>query len=65
MIVLTRLNGDRFVLNSEQIRTVEQNPDTVVTLMNGDHVRVKEGLDEVVKRSIEYGRSLRRLNPPA
>ena len=65
VIVVTRLSGQRFVLNAEQIRTVEQNPDTVITLMNGDHVLVKESLEEVIRRSIEYGRSLRTLMPPA
>ncbi len=61
MITVTRLNGRRFVLNAEMIRTVEANPDTVITLINGDHFVVKEQPDEVVSKSIDYGRSLRRL----
>lgn len=63
MISVTRLNGDRFVLNAELIRTVEENPDTIITLVNGDHIIVKEKMSEVVRRSIEYGRSLRRMMP--
>ncbi len=65
MITLTRFNGRRFVLNAELIRTVEENPDTTITLINGDHVLVRESMQEVVERAIEYGRCLRRLMPPS
>lgn len=63
MIGVTRLNGTRFVVNADQIRTVEQNPDTTIRLLNGDHLIVRESMDEVVRKTIEYGRSLRRLMP--
>lgn len=64
MITLTRLSGGRFVLNAERIRTVEENPDTTITLVGGDHLIVKESMDEVVERVIDYGRHLRTLLPP-
>lgn len=64
MITVTRLNGKRLVVNAELIRTVEANPDTTITLINGDHIIVAESMDQVVERAIEYGRSLRKLNPP-
>ena len=65
MITLTRLNDKPFVINAELIRTVESNPDTTITLINGDHFIVKESMQVVVDRSIEYGRSLRKLLPPS
>jgi flagellar protein FlbD len=65
MVTLTRLNGTRFVVNAELIRTVEENPDTVITLVNGDHLIVKEPMKAVVEKAIEYGRLLRRLMPPS
>lgn len=65
MISLTRLNGHRFVLNAELIRTVEENPDTVITLTTGEHLIVRESVREVVDLAVEYGRTLRRLLPPA
>ena len=65
MITLTRLNGKRFVLNAELIRTVESNPDTTITLINGDHMIVTESMDAVVDLAIDYGRSLRKLLPPS
>ncbi|MEM9063922.1 MAG: flagellar FlbD family protein [Planctomycetota bacterium] len=63
MINVTRLNGGSFVLNAEQIRTVESKPDTVITLLTGDHMVVQESVEQVVERVIEYGRSLRRMMP--
>lgn len=63
MIVLTRLNGERFVLNAELIRTVEETPDTVVKLTGGESYMVRERMDEVVDLSVEYGRLLRGLLP--
>lgn len=64
MISLTRLNGDRFVLNADLIRTIEQTPDTTITLVSGDHLVVREPSDEVVERVVEYARRLRTLLPP-
>lgn len=64
MITVTRLNGQRFVINAELIRTVESNPDTTIKLINGDHFIVKETMQDVVRLAVEYGRSLRKLLPP-
>ena len=63
MISLTRLGGQRFVLNAELIRSVEENPDTTITLVGGERVLVRESMREVVERSVDYGRSLRTLLP--
>ena len=64
MITLTRLNGQKFVINADLVRTVEERPDTTITLTSGDHVIVQEKMSEVVERAIEYGRRLRTLLPP-
>lgn len=64
MITVTRLNGKKLVVNAELIRTVEANPDTTITLINGDHILVQESMAQVIELSVEYGRSLRRLLPP-
>jgi len=64
MICVTRLNDKKFILNAEIIRTVEENPDTIITLVSGEHMVVKESMKEIVKRTIEYGRHLRKLTEP-
>lgn len=63
MIRLTHLNGEPFLLNAELIRYVEARPDTFITLTTGDRLVVKEGLDEVMDRTIRYQQS-KYLIPP-
>jgi flagellar protein FlbD len=42
MIELTRLNGTPIVLNSDLIKTAEASPDTMLTLINGEKLIVRE-----------------------
>lgn len=65
MITVTRLNGKKCVINADLIRSVEENPDTTITLVNGDHVIVRESMEKVVQLAVEYGRALRKLLPPS
>ena len=48
MITVTRLNGKKYVINAELIRSVEENPDTTIQMINGDHLIVKESMQRVV-----------------
>ncbi|NWF97308.1 MAG: flagellar FlbD family protein [Candidatus Thorarchaeota archaeon] len=63
MITLTRLNGSRFVVNADLIRTIEERPDTTIVLVNGETLIVKEKLSEVVAKAVEYGRTIRVFQP--
>jgi flagellar protein FlbD len=54
MIELTRLNGSTMVLNSDLIKTAEASPDTMLTLITGEKLIVRETTAEVVERSLEY-----------
>lgn len=51
MIQLHRLShpDQPFVLNADLILRVEQTPDTVISLTNGDKFIVRESMDEVVE----------------
>jgi flagellar protein FlbD len=60
MITLTRLNGQPFVINAEKIRYVEKTPDTIVCCDTGEKMIVRENLEEVIKRAIEYARLIRK-----
>jgi flagellar protein FlbD len=62
MITLTRLNKRMFVINAELIRTIEETPDTMITLLNGDHFMVRESVQEVVDKAIDYARQIRSFN---
>jgi flagellar protein FlbD len=54
MVKLTRLNGNTMVLNSDLIKTAEASPDTMLTLINGEKMIVREELEEVVERVLSY-----------
>ncbi len=54
MIELTKLNGNIMVLNSDLIKTAEASPDTMLTLINGEKLIVRENCDEVVERVLAY-----------
>ena len=56
MIKLSRLNRSELVLNAELIEILEATPDTVITLTNGHKLVVREGVDEVIERVINYQR---------
>ncbi|MEO1534278.1 MAG: flagellar FlbD family protein [Planctomycetota bacterium] len=63
MINLTKLNGNEFVVNAELIKTIESTPDTIITLVNGDRLMVRETTRDVVERAIDFGRRLRTMRP--
>jgi flagellar protein FlbD len=58
MIKVTRLNDSVMVINVEKIQTLQSTPDTVITFTNHDKVMVKEPLEEVSQRIVEYRRSV-------
>jgi flagellar protein FlbD len=54
MIELTRLNGTPMVVNSDLIKTAEAAPDTMLTLITGEKIIVREELPVVVERILAY-----------
>ena len=56
MIQLTRLNNSALVVNSDLIKFVEQAPDTVITLLNGEKILVRERAEEVMARVVQFRR---------
>lgn len=57
MIVLTKLNDIPFVLNSDLIEVIEENPDTTIKLSSKNFVIVKESMEVVVQKVIEFRRA--------
>lgn len=58
MIKVTRLNDSVMVINVEKIQSVQSTPDTVITFTNHDKIMVKEPMEEVSQRIIEYQRTV-------
>ncbi len=58
MVQLTRLNNHPLLLNSDLIKFVEESPDTVITLITGEKIVVRESAEQVVEKLIEFRRRL-------
>jgi len=64
MIEVTRLNGLYYFLNPDQILAIEPTPDTVITLLNGDKVVVKESVDMIRERFVAYKQQIHAMAAP-
>lgn len=62
MIIVNRLNGERFGVNAEHIERVEETPDTVLTLVDGRKYLVRESLEEVIDRVVAYRARVLRIS---
>ena len=58
MIQLTRLNNTPLTVNSDLIKFVEQSPDTVITLVSGEKIVVREDTGQVVERILRFRRAV-------
>ncbi len=47
MILLTRLDNSKVLVNLDNVKFIEATPDTVVTFVNGDSMLVKESLTDI------------------
>jgi flagellar protein FlbD len=54
VILLTRLNGQPFVLNPDLLERAEATPDTVLTLVDGAKFVVADSLDDVMAAVVEF-----------
>jgi uncharacterized protein YlzI (FlbEa/FlbD family) len=58
MIQLTRLNNHPLVVNSDLIKFLEKSPDTVLTLVTGEKIVVRETSEEVLAKIIAFRQSI-------
>ncbi|MCI9677372.1 MAG: flagellar FlbD family protein [Oscillospiraceae bacterium] len=54
MIVLTKRNNERFLLNHNQIESIEMIPESKIVMMNRDYFIVKEEPEIIIKKIQEY-----------
>ncbi len=62
MIIVSRLNEERFGINAEHIERVEETPDTVLTLLDGRKYIVRESLDQVIELVVQYRANVLRIS---
>jgi flagellar protein FlbD len=58
MIDLRLINDTHITLNSDLIEYMEETPDTVISLSTGKKMIVKESVQEVIDKIIEYRRRI-------
>lgn len=60
MILVHRLGKDneKLVVNVDQIEFVEGHLDTVLSMVNGRKIIIKESKEEVIKKVVEFRRSI-------
>lgn len=54
MIVLTKRNNEKFLLNHNQIMTIERIPESKIVMMNRDFYIVKGTPEDIIKKIWEY-----------
>lgn len=54
MIEVTRLNGNPMLINSDLIKSAEASPDTVLTLIHGDKLMIRESPTEIIEKIVAY-----------
>jgi len=54
MIELHRLDDTKILINTDLIENVEETPDTVITLTNGNKYIVKEKIGEIVLEIMDF-----------
>lgn len=57
MIRLKKLNGSEIVVNADLIETLEETPDTIITLTNGKKLLVCDNAQEIIDKVVEYKRT--------
>ena len=58
MIKVTRLNDSVIMVNVDRIQSLQSIPETVITFTNNDKIMVKEPLEEVSQRIVDYQRTI-------
>jgi flagellar protein FlbD len=54
MIRVTRLNDTELIVNSNLIEFIESIPDTIISLVDGKKIMVKESPEEIIKRVADF-----------
>lgn len=63
MIALRRLNNQPIMVNADLIESLESTPDTVVTLTSGNKLIVRDRMEEIQAKIIDYKRKIHAANP--
>ena len=54
MILLTKRNQEKFLVNHTQIEYIEMIPETKIVMMNHDYYLVKDTVEEIIQKIADY-----------
>jgi len=58
MIKVSRLNGKEFFVNHNLIETMEETPDTVITLTTEKKLIVQEKISDIINNIIKHNKKI-------
>ena len=54
MIVLQKMNGERFLVNHNQIECIELIPECKIVMMSHDYYLVRDTVEEIIHKIADY-----------
>lgn len=54
MILLTKRNREKFLLNHQQIQCIEMIPETKIVMVNREYFLVRESVEEIIDKIADY-----------
>jgi flagellar protein FlbD len=54
MILLTKRNQEKFLINHQQIQCIEMIPETKIVMVNREYFLVRESVEEIIDKIAEY-----------
>ncbi|WP_297196458.1 flagellar FlbD family protein [uncultured Flavonifractor sp.] len=62
MIVLQKMNGERFLVNHNQIECIELIPECKVVMMNHDYYLVRDTAEQIIQKIAEYNAKIQDIH---
>lgn len=62
MIKLTKIDGNKIMVNAEEIETIDTSHDSTITLKSSRKIVVRESDEEIRRLVIEYKREINKIS---
>lgn len=62
VIVLQKMNGERFLVNHNQIECIELIPECKVVMMNHDYYLVRDTAEQIIQKIAEYNAKIQDIH---
>ena len=62
VIILTKRNHEKFLVNHLQIECIERIPESKITMMNHDYYLVRESVEEIIDKIAVYNAKVQEVH---